>query len=124
MLVEGLDHVQVAAPRGSEATIRRFYGDVLGLPEISKPEALAGRGGAWFQIGGQQLHIGVEDAFAPARKAHPAFLVTDLAAFQRQIEQAGVAIEEDAPLPGYHRFYCNDPFGNRLEFLQPIERRD
>jgi len=124
MLIEGLDHVQVAAPRESEGAMRRFYGEILGLPEIPKPETLAGRGGAWFQLGRQQLHIGVEDGFAPARKAHPAFLVSNLAALRRQIEQAGVAIEEDAPLPGYVRFYCMDPFGNRLEFLQPAERKD
>ena len=123
-MITGLDHVQVAAPRESEAAMRRFYGEILGLQEIPKPRTLAGRGGVWFQLGRQQLHVGVEDAFAPARKAHPAFLVADLAALRGQIEQAGVAVNEDAPLPGYERFYCNDPFGNRLEFLQPIGRRD
>jgi catechol 2,3-dioxygenase-like lactoylglutathione lyase family enzyme len=124
MLITGLDHVQVAAPHGSEAATRHFYGEILGLPEIPKPETLAGRGGVWFQIGPQQLHVGIEDPFVPARKAHPAFLVTDLAALRQRIERAGLTVDEDAPLPGSSRFYCADPFGNRLEFLQPLLPRD
>lgn len=77
MSVVGLDHVQVAAPRGCEAEARRFYGTILGLVEVEKPETLRGRGGVWFRCGEQQLHVGVDDAFAPARKAHPAFCVAD-----------------------------------------------
>jgi SAM-dependent methyltransferase/catechol 2,3-dioxygenase-like lactoylglutathione lyase family enzyme len=116
----GLDHVQVAAPRGSEAQARAFYGAMLGLREIPKPDALAGRGGVWFQAGDQQLHIGVEDDFQPARKAHPAFLVSDLAALRARLEAAGAQINADIPLPGRIRFETRDPFGNRLEFQQPL----
>ncbi|HEX9037420.1 MAG TPA: methyltransferase domain-containing protein [Ktedonobacterales bacterium] len=116
--VLGLDHAQVAAPRGCEAQARAFYGEVLGLREIAKPEALAGRGGVWFQAGGQQLHIGVEEDFQPARKAHPALLVADLAAARARLEAAGAPIAEDVPLPGRLRFETRDPFGNRLELQQ------
>lgn len=119
MLIEGMDHVQIAAPRDGEARIRSFYGDVLQLPEIPKPTTLAARGGAWFQVGRLQLHIGLEDSFTPAKKAHPAFLVSDLEALGRRLREHGFEPREDAPLPGYQRFYCADPFGNRLEFLQP-----
>ena len=114
----GLDHVQVAAPRGCEEQARAFYGATLGLREVAKPEPLAGRGGVWFQAGAQQLHIGVEDDFQPARKAHPAFLVSDLAALRARLEAAGAPITEDVPLPGRIRFETRDPFGNRLEFQQ------
>lgn len=120
MPIEAIDHVQIAAPPACEAAARSFYGGILGLPEIPKPENLAARGGLWFRIGAQQLHIGVEQPFAPARKAHPAFRVTDLAAFRRRLLASRVEIQEDEPLPGHLRFYCHDPFGNRLEFLQPL----
>jgi SAM-dependent methyltransferase/catechol 2,3-dioxygenase-like lactoylglutathione lyase family enzyme len=117
----GLDHAQVTAPRGCEEQARAFYGAALGLREVAKPAALAGRGGVWFQAGDQQLHIGVEDDFTPPRKAHPAFLVTDLAAVRARLEAAGAPIAEDVPLPGRIRFETRDPFGNRLEFQQLLE---
>ncbi len=114
-----LDHVQIAMPRDGEDEARRFYGEALGLPELPKPANLARRGGLWFAIGGRQLHLGVEEGFRPARKAHPAFRVAGLAAFRARIVAAGHAPVDDEPLPGYDRFYLSDPFGNRLEFLEP-----
>ena len=108
-----LDHVQLAAPPGCEPEARRFYGGLLGLEEVAKPGPLAGRGGVWFALGDQGLHIGVEDPFVPARKAHPAFRVDDLDGLA---ERLGDVTWDDA-LPGVRRFYAEDPFGNRLEFL-------
>ena len=105
-----LDHVQVAAPSGCEEAARAFYGDVLGLRELEKPDALRGRGGVWFE----RLHVGVEADFRPARKAHPAFLVEDLDALAARIGD----VEWDDAVPGVRRFYASDPFGNRLEFVQ------
>ena len=121
-----LDHVQVAAPPGCEAAARRFYGDVLGLPELEKPEPLRAAGGAWFQVGRQQLHVGVEDAFAPAAKAHPALAVEDEAALgelAQRLEAAGAPVRWDDRLPDAVRFYTEDPWGNRLELLAPARRR-
>jgi catechol 2,3-dioxygenase-like lactoylglutathione lyase family enzyme len=120
--VVALDHLQLAMPRGREAEARAFYGDLLGLPELRKPPNLAVRGGVWFALGAQQLHLGVEEDFRPARKAHPAFLVPDLDALRARLEQGGFAPYEDEPLAGYKRFYVADPFGNRLEFLKPIAK--
>ncbi len=114
----GFDHVQLTAPRGAEEQARAFYGATLGLSEITKPTALAGRGGVWFRCGDRELHIGVEDEFQPQRKAHPAFRVTDLAAVRDRLTAAGCAIAADVPLPGRQRFETRDPFGNRLEFQQ------
>lgn len=116
----GIDHVQVTMPIGSEEQARAFYGKALGMREIAKPEALAGRGGVWFASGGQALHIGVEDDFTPPRKAHPAFLVADLEVMRKLVLAAGTPITEDVPLPGFTRFETRDPFGNRLEFLQRV----
>ncbi|HEX2347623.1 MAG TPA: methyltransferase domain-containing protein [Ktedonobacterales bacterium] len=114
----GFDHMQLAMPRGSEQAARAFYGETLGLPELAKPAALAGRGGVWFRCGDRELHLGVEDDFRPQRKGHPAFRVDDLAALRARLEVAGAAISEDVPLPGRARFETRDPFGNRLEFQQ------
>jgi catechol 2,3-dioxygenase-like lactoylglutathione lyase family enzyme len=105
-----LDHVQLAAPPGCEAEARRFFGGVLGLREVAKPPSLAARGGVWFE----NLHIGVEDDFKPARKAHPAFAVDDLDALAAKLGD----VTWDDELPGVRRFYARDPWGNRLEFLQ------
>lgn len=121
MAIERIHHVQIAAPPGSEADARRFYGEILGLDEVSKPANLAGRGGAWFRGAAVELHVGIEDAFRPARKAHVALQVRDLAVFRQRLEDAGIATRQDEPLPGYARFYADDPFGNRLEFLEPTE---
>jgi catechol 2,3-dioxygenase-like lactoylglutathione lyase family enzyme len=118
-MIAGIDHVQLAAPPGCEQEARRFFGGVLGLSEVAKPEPLAARGGAWFQCGGQQLHIGVEPDFAPARKAHPAFAVDGaerLRALAARLSGAGVEVIWDQELQGSDRFYASDPWGNRLEF--------
>ena len=114
-----LDHLQLAMPRGREAEARAFYGDILGLKELTKPPNLAVRGGVWFMLGTQQLHLGVEQDFRPAKKAHPAFLAEDLEGLRGRLQSKGFAPYEDEPLAGYDRFYVADPFGNRLEFLRP-----
>jgi catechol 2,3-dioxygenase-like lactoylglutathione lyase family enzyme len=111
-----LDHVQVAGPPGCEAEARGFYGRLLGLRELEKPAALAARGGVWFE----QLHVGVEQDFAPARKAHPALAVGDpvqLSALAERLTGAGVPVTWDTEIPGVDRFYTEDPWGNRLELL-------
>lgn len=120
MSVLGLDHLQIAIPPGSEDEARTFYAGLLGFVEVPKPAALAGRGGCWFESGGVRLHLGVEAAFRPARKAHLAFLVADLAALTGRLTDAGVAVAEDKPLPGYDRRFVADPFGNRIELMQRL----
>jgi catechol 2,3-dioxygenase-like lactoylglutathione lyase family enzyme len=117
-MITGFDHLQLAMPPGGEAAARAFYGALLGLAEIPRPAPLAPRGGCWFAGPGLQLHLGVEEPFVPARKAHPAFLVRDLAALESRLAQAGVAIARDQSVPGVRRSYASDPFGNRLEFIQ------
>jgi catechol 2,3-dioxygenase-like lactoylglutathione lyase family enzyme len=119
MAVPSIHHVQIAIPAGGEDAARRFYADVLGLTEIEKPENLRARGGVWFGTGTLQLHLGVDPAFTPATKAHVAFQVSDIAAVRDRCEAAGHATRDDEPLPGYRRFYVDDPFGNRVELLQP-----
>lgn len=116
MTVTGIDHVQVAAPAGREAEARAFYGELLGLEELAKPEPLAGRGGCWFRAGTQELHVGVEDPFIPARKAHPGLVVADLDALAARLTGAGLEVSWDDAIPGTKRFHAADPFGNRLEF--------
>jgi catechol 2,3-dioxygenase-like lactoylglutathione lyase family enzyme len=117
----GIDHVQLAAPRGSEAEARRFYGGLLGLDELPKPAALAARGGCWFRCGAHQIHIGVEDDFRAAAKAHPAIELRSEAALEALYERlaaAGARVKRDeAEVPGVARFFVSDPFGNRLELL-------
>lgn len=117
-MIHGIDHAQVAAPPDCERQARWFYGEVLGLPEVPKPATLAGRGGVWFQVGSQQLHVGVEREFRPALKAHPAFVTRDITALAERLVAAGVPISWDDALPGRRRFYAADPWGNRLEFLE------
>ncbi|MFL5953865.1 MAG: VOC family protein [Gaiellaceae bacterium] len=118
MNVTGIDHVQVAAPRGCEEEARAFYGGLLGLQELPKPEALSARGGCWFRAGDQELHVGVEEPFAPARKAHPGLVVADLDAAAARLSGAGIEVTPDDSIPGARRFYAADPFGNRLEFRE------
>jgi catechol 2,3-dioxygenase-like lactoylglutathione lyase family enzyme len=120
MTFDRLHHVQLAMPRGEEAAARAFFVDVLGMTEIQKPPALAARGGAWFRAGGVEVHLGVEDAFIPAAKAHPGIAVTDLDDIVARLATAGQHLQWDGELPGYRRIYADDPFGNRLEFLQPL----
>lgn len=118
MSITALDHVQLAMPAGEEDRARAFYGKILGLTELEKPAQLAGRGGAWFGNGGVEVHLGVEDDFRPARKAHPAFNVRDLASLRRRLEEAGIPVRDDDQLPGFSRIFVDDPFGNRIELLQ------
>jgi len=117
--ITGIDHVQVAAPRGCEDEARAFYGTLLGLEEIPKPEPLRARGGVWFRVRGQELHIGVEEPFAPARKAHPGFVVDDLDGVRDRFRAAAVAYEDDDKIAGTDRLFVDDPFGNRLELRAP-----
>ena len=116
--VLGLDHVQLAIPVGGEAAARGFYGGVLGLNEVAKPQALAARGGCWFEGPGTVVHLGVEQPFAPARKAHPAFRVADLDGCRAALLAAGAPVVPDEAAIVTRRFYTADPFGNRLEIIQ------
>jgi catechol 2,3-dioxygenase-like lactoylglutathione lyase family enzyme len=116
-----IHHVQLACPPGSEDTLRAFYHGVLGLDEIPKPPVLAARGGCWFRGHGIELHLGVEQDFQPARKAHPGLLVSDLDRWAARLRAAGSPVTDDADFPGMRRFYTADPHGNRLEFLEPLD---
>lgn len=120
MPVIGLEHVQLAMPPEGENAARAFYSGVLGIAEIPKPPHLARRGGCWFEDGPLKVHLGVEADFRPARKAHPAFVVTELAALVQAIEAAGHRVINDEPLEGFHRVYVDDPFGNRIELMEPV----
>ena len=122
--VVGLHHVQLAAPTGSEDALRDFYDGLLGLVEVPKPPVLAARGGVWFRSAGVELHLGVEEGFRPARKAHPGLLVDDLDALAARLEAAGVEVAWDGDFPGHRRCYVADPVGNRLELLQPLSDPD
>ncbi len=119
MPVKLLHHVQLAMPAGREAEARAFYRDALGIPEVKKPANLAKRGGCWFERGALKIHLGVEADFRPARKAHPALLVEDLAALSAVLDAAGYPVRTDEPLQGYSRVYVDDPFGNRIELMEP-----
>ena len=114
----GLHHVQLAIPAGSEDACRGFYVDLLGMVEVEKPAVLAARGGLWVRADGLELHLGVEEGFRPARKAHPGIRVQGLDALAATLAAAGVEVREDADFPGHRRFYTDDPVGNRLEFLE------
>lgn len=114
----GIDHVQLAAPAGCEADARKFFGEILGMPEIPKPEKLAVRGGVWFQCGLQQIHIGVEKDFSSAKKAHPAFRIRALEDLQSHLENFGITVQVDSSIADVKRFFVSDPFGNRLEFME------
>ncbi len=116
MSVLGFDHVQLAMPAGGEETADRFYVDLLGFAVEPKPAALAGRGGRWYRSGGAQMHLGVEEPFTPARKAHPALLVDDLDGLTRRLAAAGVEVRADAAL-NRPRVFVDDPFGNRIELI-------
>ncbi|ELP63834.1 VOC family protein [Streptomyces turgidiscabies] len=119
-MIVGIDHVQLAAPPGTEDELRAYYVDVLGMTETPKPPAPAARGGCWFRAGTARLHLGVEPDFRAARKAHPGLRVTGIEAYAARLEAHGVQVTWDGGLPGHLRFYASDPVGNRLEFLEPV----
>ena len=111
-------HVQLAMPADGEDAARCFYSGVLGVPEVPKPGELAKRGGVWFETDGVKIHLGVEQDFRPARKAHPGLLVRDLQSLSKRLAGAGHEVTNGEPLDGYQHIYVNDPFGNRLELLE------
>jgi catechol 2,3-dioxygenase-like lactoylglutathione lyase family enzyme len=115
----GIHHIQLAMPPGEEEAAMRFYGGLLGLDLFAKPDSLAPRGGLWFRGQSVEVHLGLEETFVPAVRAHPAFLVSGLETLRSRLEAAGLRIDEDVQLEGYHRFYVRDPFGNRLELIEP-----
>jgi catechol 2,3-dioxygenase-like lactoylglutathione lyase family enzyme len=120
MRFQRLHHVQLAIPPGGEDVAREFYGGVLGMAEVAKPEALQTRGGCWFRGGGWEIHLGVEQDFAPARKAHPGVLVSGLDDLAAALVAAGRTVDWDPHFPGHRRIYSDDGHGNRLEFLEPV----
>jgi catechol 2,3-dioxygenase-like lactoylglutathione lyase family enzyme len=118
-VITGFDHVQLAMPRGREEAARSFYAGLLAMTELAKPPVLAARGGCWFASGPAVLHLGVEEPFAPARKAHPALLTSDLDGLAAVLTEAGYdCVRADGEIPGVRRFHTHDPFGNRVEFQQ------
>jgi catechol 2,3-dioxygenase-like lactoylglutathione lyase family enzyme len=118
-----IDHVQIAMPIGGEAQARAFFGALLGLEELPKPDDMAGRGGCWFVAGEHQLHLGVEADFRPAKKAHIALRTSSLIELRTRLEAAGYPTLDDIAVGGRCRFFSNDPFGNRIEFLEATPRR-
>ena len=121
MTILSIDHVQIAMPAGEEDKARVFYMEQLGFTEIPKPPDLAKRGGAWFQAGNVQIHLGVEAEFRPARKAHPAFIVDDLDLLITRVQHAGYETDISQPtLVGYKRAHVFDPFGNRIELMEKL----
>jgi catechol 2,3-dioxygenase-like lactoylglutathione lyase family enzyme len=118
--VTGIHHVQLAMPAGMEAEAEAFYAGVLGLIRVPKPAALAGRGGCWFRGEAVEVHLGVEEGFLPARKAHPAFLVHGLDGLRRRLAEAGAPVEDEPPLEGWSRCHTADPFGNRIELIEAV----
>jgi catechol 2,3-dioxygenase-like lactoylglutathione lyase family enzyme len=122
MGIDGLDHVQVAAPPGCEREARSFYGGLLGLRELEKPAGVRAGGGVWFAAGAQELHVGVAEDFTPARKAHPGLRVgseAELEALAGALTGAGAEVEWDERIEGRRRFFASDPWGNRVELLAP-----
>ena len=120
MQVLAIDHVQLAMPPGGEDRARAFFSGALGIPEVPKPPELVKRGGCWFERGELRIHLGVEKDFRPARKAHPALRINDLPQLIETLKTLGYAVKEDEPLEGFHRVYVDDPFGNRIELLEPV----
>lgn len=120
--VVGLEHLNLSMPQGAESEARAFYGELLGLEEVAKAQALMIHGGCWFKLGDLTLHLGTDENFVPAKKAHPAFLVHDLEAARERFTASGIAVKPDTRVPHVRRFYIDDPFGNRLEFIQAGDR--
>jgi catechol 2,3-dioxygenase-like lactoylglutathione lyase family enzyme len=121
MVIIGIDHVQVAMPAGREEDARAFYAGLLGVPEVAKPAHLAKRGGVWFESERIKIHLGVDRDFHPATKAHPALLVSGLRELVGRLRAAGAVVVEEE-MEGYDRVYVSDPFGNRLELMEPLTR--
>ncbi len=119
-MIIGLDHIQLAMPHEQEPRARAFFEGVLGMPELEKPDSLKGLGGCWFACGAQALHLGVEEVFRPAKKAHPAFLVQDLENIQARLTTAGIKTNQQPALPNARRIFLEDPFGNRIELIERI----
>jgi catechol 2,3-dioxygenase-like lactoylglutathione lyase family enzyme len=120
-MIQAIHHAQITVPRGAEAAARAFYCGVLGLTEVQKPASLRGRGGLWVRVGDRQLHIGTEDGFDRlTTKSHLAYQVSDVAHWRRVLEANGVTPLESVPIEGFERFEARDPFGNRIEFIQPL----
>lgn len=120
-MITRINHVMVTIPKGEEEQARAFYCGVLGLQELPKPDSLGGRGGLWLIVGDQELHIGVEDQpGGVGKKSHIAYQVEDLAAVKAKLIVQGIEIGDSIPIPGYERFEARDPFGNRIEFIQPV----
>lgn len=120
MVITAIEHVQLAMPPGEEEQATEFYEGLLGLARVTKPPALAVRGGCWFENGLVKIHLGVEPDFRPARKAHPALLVSDLGELLASFEAAGITVGSGEPLEGYERAYVDDPFGNRIELMERV----
>ncbi|SEM89346.1 VOC family protein [Lihuaxuella thermophila] len=119
MKILDLHHAQITVPKGMEKQARRFYCGVLGLPEIEKPASLQGRGGFWLRAGEKEVHVGTEDGVDRSKtKAHLAYLVDDLSAWRKCLQENGVQVLESVPIPGYERLEFRDPFGNRVELIQ------
>jgi catechol 2,3-dioxygenase-like lactoylglutathione lyase family enzyme len=116
----GVHHVQLAAPPGSDELSRHYYGTVLGMTEVPKPPALAARGGVWFRSEEFELHVGIEEGFRPAGKAHPGIIVSDIDAVVKRLGDPGVAVQWDDNFPGFRRCLLAEPHGNRLELLEPL----
>src|SRR6185503_18653023 len=121
MRIISIEHVQLAMPRGEEDRARNFYSGILGIPEVPKPAELAKRGGVWFESEYLKIHLGVEAEFRPARKAHPALLVEDLRALLVLLRERGISVVDDDALEGFFRVYVSDPFGNRIELMEPLK---
>lgn len=122
MNILAIHHVQITIPTGAESEARAFYCGLLGLPEKEKPDSLKGRGGFWLQVGSQEVHVGSEERVERLKtKAHLAYLVDDLAAWAHHLTEKGFVIDQSVPIPGYRRFECRDPFGNRIEFIQALD---
>lgn len=119
MTIVRLDHVQLAMPPAGEPDAVAFYEGILGIPHVQKPPHLAVRGGCWFERGDLKVHLGVEKDFRPATKAHPAFIVDGVRELAAAVRSAGLRVVDDEPLDGYDRVYVHDPFGNRIELMEP-----
>jgi catechol 2,3-dioxygenase-like lactoylglutathione lyase family enzyme len=119
-MILGIHHAQITVPKDAETEAREFYCDILGIPEIPKPSELDGRGGFWLEVGDRQIHVGIDDQERATSKAHIAYLVKDLDRWRRTLEMQNIAVVDGIQIPNFRRFEFRDPFGNRIEFMQPI----